>query len=183
VLQLSRSSEPPPLENHPIIAGYGLNGRNLAGALRMFGLPFAVLEINPDSVQTARRCGEPVFFGDCSRAEVLRKLHIGAARRIVLAISDAQATRQAVQIARHENPNLQIIVRTRYLTEIDVLRELGANEIIAEEFETSLEVLTLALREFQTPSAAISRAIARLRSIIIPTARCVARYRQLNANT
>lgn len=158
------TSEQPPLENHLIIAGYGLNGRNLANALHTFGLPFAVLEMNPDNVQAAQRRGEPVFFGDCSRAEVLRKLHIDAARGMVLAISDAQATRQAVQIARHENPDLYIIVRTRYLTEIDVLKELGANDIIAEEFETSLEVLALALRLFQTPKAAIERAVERFRS-------------------
>ena len=158
------SSEQPPLEKHLIIAGYGLNGRNLATALQTFGLPFAVLEMNPDTVQAARRRGEPVFFGDCSRAEVLRKLHIDTACGMVLAISDAQATRQAVQIARHENSKLHIIVRTRYLTEIDVLRELGANEIIAEEFETSLEVLAIALKVFQTPSAAINRVIERFRS-------------------
>jgi len=158
------SSEQPPLENHLIIAGYGLNGRNLANALRTFGLPFAVLEMNPDSVQAARRRGEPVYFGDCARAEVLRKLHIDKARGLVLAISDAQATRQAVQIARHEGPKLHIIVRTRYVTEIDILRELGANAIIAEEFETSLEVLALALRVFETPSTAINRVVERFRS-------------------
>ncbi|HUE74376.1 MAG TPA: cation:proton antiporter [Pirellulaceae bacterium] len=154
----------PPLANHVIIAGYGLNGRNLATALATLELPFAVLEMNPDTVQAARRRGEPVYFGDCSRVEILRKLHIDTARGLVLAVSDPQATRQAVQIARHENPRLQIIVRTKYMTEIDVLRELGANEIIAEEFETSLEVLTLALRLFETPDASIERIVERLRS-------------------
>lgn len=158
------SSLHPPLENHLVIAGYGLNGRNLAGALSTFGLPFAVLEMNPDTVQAARRRGEPVYFGDCSRAEVLRKLRIESARGIVLAISDPRATRQTVQIARHENPRLHIIVRTRYVAEIDVLRKLGANEIVAEEFETSLEVLALALRLFDTSSTAINRVVERYRS-------------------
>jgi CPA2 family monovalent cation:H+ antiporter-2 len=154
----------PPLTGHVIIAGYGLNGRNVATALAALELPYAVLEMNPDTVQAARRRGEPVFFGDCSRAEVLRKLHIDAARGLVLAISDPQATRQAVQIARHENPGLHIIVRTRHMTEIDALRKLGANEIIAEEFETSLEVLGLALRLFETPNASIERIIDGFRS-------------------
>lgn len=158
------AAEQPPLKDHLIIAGYGLNGRNLANALQTFGLPFAVLEMNPDTVQAAQRRGESVLFGDCSRAEVLRKLHIDTARGMVLAISDAQATRQAVQIARHENPRLRIIVRTRYVTEIDVLKELGADEIIAEEFETSLEVLALALRLFQTPGGAIERVLEQFRA-------------------
>lgn len=160
----NEAEDQPPLENHVIIAGYGVNGRNVANSLRTFELPFSVLEMNPDTVQAARRRGEPVFFGDCSRAEVLRKLHIGTARGFVLAISDSQATRQAVQIARHENARLHIIVRTRYMTEIDALRELGANEVIAEEFETSLEVLALTLRLFETPNASIDRVIDSFRA-------------------
>jgi CPA2 family monovalent cation:H+ antiporter-2 len=164
IRHIPESSEQPPLENHMIIAGYGLNGRNLASALQTFDFQFVVLEMNPDTVQAARRRGEPVFFGDCSCVEVLRKLHIDTACGMVLAISDAQATRQAVQIARHENPKLQIIVRTRYMTEIDALRELGANEVIAEEFETSLEVLALTPRLFETPTASISRIVDSFRA-------------------
>lgn len=160
----AEADEQPPMENHILIAGYGLNGRNLASSLKTFGLSYAVLEINPDTVQAARRNGEPIFFGDCSRVEVLRKLHIGTARGLVLAITDPQATRQAVQIARHENPRLHIIVRTRYMTEIDPLRELGANEVIAEEFETSLEVLALTLRLFEIPGPSINRIIEHFRS-------------------
>ena len=155
----SDAEEQGPLKGHVIIAGYGLNGRNLATALETFKLPYVVLDMNPDTVQAARRRGEPLFFGDCSRIEVLRKLHIDAARGFILAISDPEATRQAVQVARHENPQLQIIVRTRYMTEIDILRELGANAVIAEEFETSLEVLTLSLRLFEISSAAIDRVV------------------------
>jgi CPA2 family monovalent cation:H+ antiporter-2 len=163
--RLARESEErPPLPGHVIIAGYGLNGRNLASALHALNLPFVVLDMNPDTAQAARRRGEPVFFGDCSRVEGLRKLHVGTARGIILAISDPEATRQAVQIARHENPQLHIIVRTRYMTEIDVLRELGANDVIAEEFETSLEVLTLALRLFDISNASIDRIVDGFRS-------------------
>lgn len=157
-------SEEPPLAGHVLIAGFGLNGRNLATALETFGFPYAVLELNPDTVQAARRSGVPVFFGDCSRPDVLRKLHIDTARALVLAISDPQATRQAVQVARHESPKLNIIVRTKYMNEIDVLRDLGANEVIAEEFETSLEVLALTLRIYETPSASIDRILASFRS-------------------
>ncbi|MCC7418727.1 MAG: cation:proton antiporter [Planctomycetaceae bacterium] len=160
----NESDELPPMENHVLIAGYGLNGRNLASSLKTFGLPYAVLEMNPDTVQAARRRGEPIFFGDCSRVEVLRKLHIGTARGLVLAISDPQATRQAVQIARHENPRLHIVVRTRYLAEIDPLRELGATEVIAEEFETSLEVLALTLRLFEIAGPSIERIVEHFRS-------------------
>lgn len=158
------SGELATLKDHVIIAGYGLNGQNLAAALRALQLPFVVVDINPTNVQAARRRGEPVEFGDCSRAEILRKLNVDSARGLVIAISDPKATRSAVQVARLENPDLHIIVRTRYVAEIDVLQELGADEIVAEEFETSLEVLALALRQFGTSNSAIERIVQTFRS-------------------
>lgn len=159
-----RSDKHETLNDHIIIAGYGLNGRNLASALRALQLPFVVVDINPMSVQAARRRGEPVEFGDCSRAEILRKLNVESARGLVVAVSDPKATRAAIQVARLENPRLHIIVRTRYLSELEVLQELGADEIVAEEFETSLEVLSLALRLFGKSNAAIERIVETYRS-------------------
>lgn len=157
--QSAETDPPPPMSDHIVIAGYGLNGRNLATALQTLNLPFAVVEMNPDTVQAARRRGEPVYFGDCGRVDILEKLHITTARGLVLAISDPQATRRAVQVARLRNPQLHIIARTRYMSEIDPLRQLGANHVIAEEFETSLEVLTAALRLYDTPKATIDSII------------------------
>ncbi|GIX05378.1 MAG: potassium transporter KefB [Planctomycetaceae bacterium] len=149
---------------HVIIAGYGLNGRNVADTLQACGLPFVVLEMNPDTVQAARRRGEPVYFGDCTRADLLKKLQIEEARGLVLAVSDPQATRQAVQVARWLNPHVHIIARTRFVTEIEPLKQLGANVVISEEFETSLEVLAATLEMFHVPEAEIRRRVNRLRA-------------------
>jgi CPA2 family monovalent cation:H+ antiporter-2 len=151
------------LSGHVIVAGYGLNGRNLAQSLQSLGLPYVVLEMNPTTVHNARQRGEPVYFGDCSRIDVLRKLSLATARGLVLAVSDARATRQAVQAARRENPGLKIVARTRYLSEIDALRQAGADEVVSEEFETSLEVLALTLRLFDVPRSSIDRIVDRIR--------------------
>lgn len=162
----SRHEEPnavPDQENHVVVAGYGLNGRNVAQALRTLGVPHVVLDINPDTVREAQTRGEAVFYGDCTRAEVLRKTHVDVAQALVVAISDPTATRQAVQVARHENPGLSIIVRTRYLTEIEVLRKLGADVVIAEEFETSLEIVARVLSRFELPRLQIEEIIQHFR--------------------
>jgi CPA2 family monovalent cation:H+ antiporter-2 len=149
--------------DHVIILGYGLNGRNLAKVLQAVDIEYIVLELNPDTVKKARAHGEPVYYGDCTRPAVLEHLGIRAARLLVVGISDAASSRRAVQLARAENPRLHIIVRTRYLSEVKELRQLGATDIIPEEFETSVEIFARVLRQYEVPRNLILDLIDRVR--------------------
>ncbi|HUI26624.1 MAG TPA: NAD-binding protein, partial [Candidatus Kryptonia bacterium] len=144
------------LHGHVVIIGYGLNGRNLARVLRDTGLSYRILELNPDVVTNALRTGEPVLFGDATRIEVLRRVHIDQAHVVVVAISDAAATRRIVAVARQLNPHATVIVRTRYVAEIDALYRLGATEVIPEEFETSVEIFARVLRRLRIPRNVIN---------------------------
>jgi CPA2 family monovalent cation:H+ antiporter-2 len=150
--------------NHVIIVGYGLNGRNLARVLQAADIEYVVLELNPETVRQGRKRGEPIYYGDCTRSAVLEHLGIGAARQLVVAISDPASTRRAVEVARRLNPRLHIIVRTRFLAEVRELRFLGANVIIPEEFETSVEIFAQVLREYEVPRNLIVNLIERVRS-------------------
>jgi len=89
---------------------------------------------------------------------------VHTARILVVAISDAAATRRVVQIARHENPQLRIIVRTRYLAEMNDLKAVGANEVIPEEFETSVEIFARVLHHYHIPKNAIHHRIEQIRN-------------------
>lgn len=150
--------------NHVIIVGFGLNGRNLAQVLKNSDIPYVILELNPDTVRKSKRKGEPIYYGDGTSPEILRKLGILSAKVLVVAISDPQATRRIVEIARTENPRIHIIVRTRYVSEIEELISLGANEVIPEEFETSLEIFGRVLHHFGVPRNKILESIDHIRS-------------------
>lgn len=152
------------LSGHVIIVGYGFNGRNLAKVLRRTKVPYLVLELNADAVRSARAEGERVIYGDATRREVLHSVGIDNARVLVLAISDPVATRHTVWLGRQMNPEVHTIVRTRYMTEITDLRELGADEIIPEEFETSIEIFSRVLKELGIPNHMIQRQAAAIRS-------------------
>ncbi len=154
----------PEMRGHVVIVGFGLNGRNLAKVLRRTGVPYVVLELNAENVRRAREQNEPVVYGDATRTEVLS--HVGAeyARILVLAISDPAATRHTVSIARQLNPDVHIIVRTRYMAEIEDLRALGADEVIPEEFETSIEIFSRTLSEYGIARSIIQRQIAAIRN-------------------
>jgi CPA2 family monovalent cation:H+ antiporter-2 len=126
-------------KDHLLIIGYGLNGRNVARAARSAGIPYMIVEMNPVTVKKEKAKGEPIYFGDASQEAVLEHVGVQNARIMVVAIPDPVATRMVVASARSLNPRLHIITRTRYLPEMKPLYELGANEVIPEEFETSVE--------------------------------------------
>ena len=141
---------------HVIVVGYGLNGQNLARVLKEVGIPYRVLEMDPDLVRSAKAGGEPISFGDGTRPEILQQVGIEKARVLVVAISDPAATARLVSQARRLRTDLYIIVRTRYVAEIDRLYRLGANQVIPEEFETSVEIFARVLQEYHIPRNVIS---------------------------
>jgi CPA2 family monovalent cation:H+ antiporter-2 len=144
-----------PLANHVIVAGYGVNGRNVARALRELGIPYVVMEMDPAIARRAKAEGEQIRFGDVSRAGSLRDCHVGTAAVVVLAISDLAATRYATAQVKAENPDAYVIARTRFVAEVPELTRLGAMEVIPEEFETSIAIVVRVLRQYHVPGNVI----------------------------
>jgi CPA2 family monovalent cation:H+ antiporter-2 len=165
--QMKRSREkesyPAKKSGHVIIVGFGVNGSNLARVLKESGIPYIVLEMNANTVKKMKKKGEPIYYGDGTSAEILHKMGIHRASVLVVAISDPAATRRIVQIARHENPDIHIIVRTRYVAEVDDLIKLGANEVLPEEFETSIEIFSRVLHHYHMPKNVITEHIDNIR--------------------
>jgi len=151
------------LMGHTIIAGYGLNGRNLARTLKATHIPYVVLEVNADTIRRAREDGEPIIYGDITRKDVLLRAGVDCAKIIVFAISDYSATRIAVQTVRLLNPSIFILIRTRYAAEVDELYRIGADQVIPEEFETSVEIFSRVLHEYHVPSNVIANQIQLVR--------------------
>jgi CPA2 family monovalent cation:H+ antiporter-2 len=158
-----RDEAPVRLRDHTIIGGYGINGHNLAKVLHETEIPFVIVEMDGDVVRHERKRGVPIHFGDVSHPQTLRHLGIQDARDLVLAISDPLATRRAIQVARHLNPDIHIITRTRYLREIDELLAAGADQVVPEEFETSIEIFCLVLQDYRVPPAIIAEKAERIR--------------------
>ena len=164
------SDQQPPQEGkegsvagHVIVVGYGLNGQNLTRVLKEVSIPYRILEMDPNLVTQATAAGEPISFGDGTRPGLLQKMGIEQARILVVAISDPTATARVVSQARRLRDDLYIIVRTRYVAEIDHLYRLGANQVIPEEFETSVEIFARVLQEFHIPRNVISLQVDMIR--------------------
>jgi len=151
------------LEGHVIVVGFGMAGRTLARLLRARGVAYVAVDANPRSVREGRARGEPSVYGDATRRVVLERLGLTRARLLVLAMSDALGTREATRVAHALAPGVPILARTRYVLEVDPLQQAGADVVVAEENESTLELVAETLRHFDVPEASITRFTAGLR--------------------
>lgn len=156
---LPEAWEPPQL----LIIGYGVGGRNLARAATAAGIRHRVLEMNLDTVHKGRTRGLEIQYGDATQEETLHYLGLQEASMLVVMISDAAATRRVVEVARRMNPRIWILVRTRFVSEIDELYRLKADEVIAEEFESSIEIFARVLHRSLVPVSEIAGLIREIR--------------------
>ena len=139
------------LRDHTIVVGYGIGGQNIVYGLKTLNIPYVIIDLNPNTVKIYKKKGEPIFFGDAANVEILRKLGIQNAKALVIVIGDNISARKSTLFARKENPNLYIIVRTRFVAEIEDFVKLGANEVISEEFEASIEIFAKVLHYYKVP--------------------------------
>ena len=152
------------LRDHLLIIGFGVNGRNLAKAARSADIGYVVVEMNPHTVHEERERGESILYGDASNQVVLAQAGVARARVAAVVINDPAATRRIVELLKRLNPRLHIIARTRYLVEVEPLRDLGADEVVPEELETSLSLFVRTLRHYLVPEEAIWELTERIRA-------------------
>lgn len=144
------------VNNHVIICGMGLNGRNLVKVLKDTAINYVIIDLNYKHIRDAKKNGEKnIIWGDASNAEILKRANIQSARAMVIAISDRFLTKGCLSIAKALNPNLHVIVRTKYVADIEDLLALGADDIIPEEFETSIQIFSRVLKMFHIPNSII----------------------------
>lgn len=149
--------------DHLVIIGYGINGKNVAKAARFANIPYVILELNPDTVRDERAKGEPIYFGDATQEPILTHINIQLARVVVVAISDPEATKRIIVSVRSISQKPHIIIRTRFIQEMADNYSLGANEVIPEEFETSIEIFSRVLSKYLVPQDEVEQFIEQIR--------------------
>lgn len=151
-------------EDHVVIVGYGINGQNISRVTSQIDIPYVIVDMDYDALQQAKRKNQPIVFGDASDPEILKHINIQKARVVVIAISDPKATKKIISSVRLFSQTVYIIVRTRYVREIDENMKVGADEVIPEEFETSIEIFTRVLRQYMVTQGDIENIVTSIRS-------------------
>ena len=135
-------------EIHAAIIGFGINGQNVAAVLHATNISYSVLEVDRETVKVMRRKGEPIYHGDCTEKKALLRAGIDHARAVVLGISDTTAIRQSIGMIREINQKAFIIVRARSLDNVASLYIAGADVVVTEKFETSIQIFSQLLNHF-----------------------------------
>ena len=148
-LQISEQSKP--LTNHTIIAGFGVNGQNIAKILKLLDFPYTIIEMNPATVKKYKSLGESIHFGNIDREQNMKLIGISKASLLVIAINDMEATRRTVKLARRLNSSLRIIVRANYITQVETMYKFGADLVLSQDMETSLIFIHHILKFYHMP--------------------------------
>ena len=142
-------------EQHVVILGFGRVGQTIARFLRPLGIDYVVLETDDVRIAAARTAGEPVYYGDASRLDILKTAAVDSASVVVISFDDAEIAAQVLRHIHELNPDIPILTRTRDDSNLEQLLELGATEVIPETHEASLTLVSHLLLILNIPTRRI----------------------------
>ena len=157
-------SEAQPITDHVILVGMGHVGKQMTKACNQFHVPILAVDMNPIVVEQQQNLGVPIIYGNASNENVLKQLRVTSAQCIVISASTYEGTLKTIDAARRLNPDIHIIVRTKYLKNIEEVIEAGADEVIPKEFETSILMFTRIMDYYNKDMDEIADAVNDLRS-------------------
>lgn len=130
-----------------IIAGFGRVGQIVGRMLYASGIKATILDNDPDLIETVRRFGFKVFYGDATRLDLLHAAEAGKAVLLINAIDDVESNLKLTDLVKTQFPHLKIIGRARDVTHVFELRSRGVEMVERETFESALLIAEKALEK------------------------------------
>ncbi|OJF70722.1 potassium transporter [Alteromonas sp. V450] len=149
------------LTNHVVICGFGRVGQSVARMLKMEGIHFVAIDMDPVRVQESRNAGEPVIFGDASQKDILLSANIKTARLVLVTFDQVDKAKQVITQTRSIMPTTDVMVRTKRDYQLESLYSAGANQVVPELQEGSLMLVSQVLHYAGVP---MSRILKRVRA-------------------
>jgi len=160
------------LQDHVVICGFGRIGQHLAKFLRIEGIPYLALDLDPFLIKEAATAGEPVIYGDCTHREILAACGLKRARAVVITSSTIAVAEKAVAAARLVNDKLPIIARVVDDLNLNRLEKAGASEVVPEALEASMMLATYLLERLEVPMDEVLRLVENARANHYQDLRC-----------
>jgi len=132
--------------NRVVVAGYGRVGQNIAQGLQDAGIPYLVIDIDPERVSEARSSGRPRIYGDATNFRLLNKTGLDKARALVITYPDPMAVVTTAKVALNINPGLKILARVHRAKEANILKGMGITELVSPEYEASFRFIKRLLK-------------------------------------
>ncbi|MGO9768488.1 MAG: cation:proton antiporter [Roseiarcus sp.] len=142
-----------------IIVGYGRVGALIGDMLDVHAIPFIAVDADPSLIALERRAGKPVYFGDASREEFLRRCGVETARALVVTMDAPSANEAVVASARRLRPDITLIARARDAAHARTLYQLGVTDAVPETIEASLQLSEAVLVDIGVPMGLVIASI------------------------
>jgi CPA2 family monovalent cation:H+ antiporter-2 len=132
----------PPDDHQPrvLVAGFGRVGHLVGTMLAEHQIPYIAIDSDPALVARARKDGFPVYYGDASHLEFLRKCGLDEARAVAVTMDNPARVDDVTRVARAHRGDLKIIARARDERHAIRLYAAGATEAVPETVEASLQL-------------------------------------------
>jgi CPA2 family monovalent cation:H+ antiporter-2 len=143
------------LSDHVVIGGFGRVGQTVARVLEAEQIPYVAVDMKADLVSAKRRAGEPVYFGDASRREILEKLGGANARAFLVTTDKAEAAERMVKAILRAWPKATIHARALDMEHARRLTAIGVADVVPEALEGSLQLAGRVLAGVGMPDDAI----------------------------
>lgn len=158
-----RQIDIPDLKNHLVLIGKDSRALNLSIMASHLEIPYISIVFDPAIVRDRQKKGETVLYGDAVNEPILHKAHVEQAKIIVISIGDMIPAMSVTEKVRKINGHAMIFVRTKHVHDIEELYKLGADQVIPEEFETSINLFERVLKKYLLPRREITEAIEKIR--------------------
>ncbi len=155
--------EVPEMQNHIVLIGKDSRSLNLSRMACHMKLPYVSIVFDPADARKRQLKGESVIYGDAMNEPILRKAHTQTAEIVVISIGETITALGIISKVRELNMHAYIIVRSKYVSNIEDFYRMGANQVIPEEFETAIELFERVLKKLLIPKGEIEAAISRIR--------------------
>jgi CPA2 family monovalent cation:H+ antiporter-2 len=155
--------EVPEYQGHVVFIGKDSRSLNLSVIAQHLHLPYISIVFDPVIVKKMQEKGETVIYGDAVNEPILTKAHVDTADVVVVSVGNLITAMSIVEKVRHLNSHAFIIVRTKYVFDIEELYRTGANQVIPEEFETAIDLLERVLSKQLVPQREINMIMAKIR--------------------
>jgi len=153
----------PNLKNHLVLIGKDSRALNLSVMAKHMKMPYISIVFDPAIARERQKKRETVIYGDAVNEPILLKAHVEYAKVVIISIGDMIPAMSITEKVRRINKHAIILVRTKHVHDIEELYKLGADQVIPEEFETTINLFERVLRKYLLPRREINNAIEKIR--------------------
>lgn len=153
----------PDLKNHLVLIGKDSRALNLSVMAKYMKMPYISIVFDPAIARERQKKRETVIYGDAVNEPILHKAHVENAKVVIISIGDIIPAMAITEKVRRINKHAIILVRTKHIKDIEELYKLGADQVVPEEFETTINLFERVLKKYLLPQKEINVAIERIR--------------------